>query len=104
MYLAYAEVRAQLGNLSSAVTRLNQLRAARGSRLAIDGGTLLQLVDDIHLYWISGRNFGVGDSVCRTSSAFIDPSFAKSFPRFLLSLMLMNDACQLSWLFVEESV
>ena len=28
-----------VGNLSGVVTRLNQLRAARGSRLAIDGGT-----------------------------------------------------------------
>ena len=84
MYFAYAEARARLGYLSGVVTRLTQLRAARGSRLAIDGGTQLQSVDDIHLYWISGRNFGVGDSVCRTSSAVIDPSCAKSFPRFLL--------------------
>ena len=49
IYLANAEVRARLGYLISALTRLNQLRAARGSCLAIDGGTLLQLVDDIHL-------------------------------------------------------
>ena len=49
MYFAYAEARARLGYLSGVVTRLTQLRAARGSRLAIDGGTQLQSVDDIHL-------------------------------------------------------
>jgi hypothetical protein len=41
MFLVIAEARARLGYLSGVVTRLNQLRAVCGLRLAIDGGTQL---------------------------------------------------------------
>ena len=49
MCLLNTKAHTRLAYLISALTRLNQLRAVCESRLAIDGGTQLQSVDDIHL-------------------------------------------------------
>lgn len=77
MYLVNAEARARLGDLSGAAARLNELRAARGAKLASDTETQQQLVDDILLerrreLW--GEGFSLQD-IIRNQQAIVRKEF-----------------------------